>query len=695
MPNWTPERSTILYLLLDEVVGTEEMVHIRQDYCRIYDCFRSCVMDTSVHYTGSQSEGLDLPGSDHDFMYDVNDFENIKVTQTREDRADSSTQTVLLLCTENTPPGFAMLKYNSKLANPKLLKATQLENGSPCLSSSLYVRSNLPLAMPPRGRCVIQGPSIEYWNIYDNMSKSGVDHVFSIHCPFWPRTAEEWIKRPRHVGWPRSRDINTIVDFGCHLVPVGFPLSSSKDKEWRISFSVAERTLVWSFNHVQMQCYAIMKIILKEFIKVRCNSRNRILCSYFIKTFLFWKFETVATTFWRSDNLRECLNCLIAEFSQCIREGVLRHYFFPRFNLLSIKLDGEAQAELLQILEIAMQSDMIILKKCKTLHDTFILFQTTHYNIDTLKNKVKKMSLAMQDECNMISADRFHFTISQEFKKKASVPRSIRKFLTRLLTMQFKTSLVSHVLKYYFSQLQFQSTPCSGNRYLYKLHNVANSRMSSFDISTCKLQFALALLQNEDYSSCLKTVNDVLSRIPPYAMYISWNWYHSNIDARVLSCIKYFESNTTILKRLKSAWLFDLYFHKNQTENLPLAIQIELNHCDDILGVSISPFTCAYYLTFLCYHKLKQIENRDRALSMLVDVVGNNMQCGRWKNISYNITGHCLMLVGHRNRAREMFIRSLQCTQRHVWNRNNSAPALLKEHSGMKIETIYQLYICE
>ena len=70
-----------------------------------------------------------------------------------------------------------------------------------------------------------------------------------------------------------------------NLVPVGHPHSDMQEMEWRISFSLAERALVWSFNHAQMQCYAIMKIILKEFIKVRCRPQNQVLCSYFIKTF--------------------------------------------------------------------------------------------------------------------------------------------------------------------------------------------------------------------------------------------------------------------------------------------------------------------------------------------------------------------------------------------------------------------------
>ena len=105
-----------------------------------------------------------------------------------------------------------------------------------------------------------QGPSVETWSEYADKSESGTDYVLSIHCDCWPTTALEWTQRPRHFGWPTSHDVTSIIDFGCHLVPVGHPSSETKLMEWRISFSIAERTLVWSFNHIQIQCYAVMKL---------------------------------------------------------------------------------------------------------------------------------------------------------------------------------------------------------------------------------------------------------------------------------------------------------------------------------------------------------------------------------------------------------------------------------------------------
>ena len=396
MASWTPERSAILSLMLDGVSGTEEMVATRQDYCRVHDCMLSCDQNTGVYYTGSKAEGLDLPGSDNDYMCDINGRYNIQVAQTAQEArvASSPRISTLLLCTDNVHPGFALLRWLSNsppIPHPLLLRASQNMYGFPHLSSFLFTRECLQAANPGDGVTrVIQGPSIETWNEYMDRSESGYDFVPSIHCLFWPRGAEEWLHRPRRYGWPTPTDITQIKDFGCHLVAVGFPLSSSKEMEWRISFSVAERILVWSFNHIQIQCYAIMKIILKEFIKVRCSPSNYVLCSYFIKTFLFWKFEVTESTFWRAENFRACISFLLVEFTKCIRNRELPHYFFPSFNLLSVKLTREAQRELLPILQTAIEHDIAILRECNTLREVWSRFTTTDGNINHVTRMMKK-----------------------------------------------------------------------------------------------------------------------------------------------------------------------------------------------------------------------------------------------------------------------------------------------------------------
>ena len=115
MPGWTPDHSMILSLLLDVVVGTKEEIAIRQDHCRLDDCLRSIVNPKcgNVYFTGSKSEGLDLPGSDQDFMFDINNNHNMKVIQSLDENTGSylNNLNVFLMCTENVPPGFALLQH--------------------------------------------------------------------------------------------------------------------------------------------------------------------------------------------------------------------------------------------------------------------------------------------------------------------------------------------------------------------------------------------------------------------------------------------------------------------------------------------------------------------------------------------------------------------------------------------------------
>ena len=365
MMAWTPDQSCLLFLLLDEVVGTQEMIDTREDYCRLKDCITSDHHFGNVYFTGSKAEGLDLPESDLDYMFDKNNHFQIKVVHTLQEIDETSPYENLLLCTDNVPLGFAFLQ--SLNPHPNYLIATCLQNiendiHTPYFSSDLFVKCVIDKEIfkkHPGQTWRRQGPSVETWYAYDDKSKPGTDLVPSLHCTFWPNSASGWAQRTRHFGWPSSHDISSIIDFGCHLVPIGHPRSETKLAEWRISFSMAERLLVWSFNHVQMQCYAVMKIILKQFVKIKCSPKNFVLCSYFVKTFLFWKYETKEPSFWCSKNFRECIKFLLIEFSKFIREGILRHYFIPKFNLLSVKLTQEAQFELQQIMDMAIQCDIL------------------------------------------------------------------------------------------------------------------------------------------------------------------------------------------------------------------------------------------------------------------------------------------------------------------------------------------------
>ena len=671
MASWRPDHSMILSLLLDTVVGTREMIAFRQDYCKLRDCLQSADLQHNVYFTGSKSEGLDLPGSDEDFMIDMNYTFKIKVTQSLDENNEAFLYNTLFMSTENVPPGFALLQYlhQSPFMDPFLYQVSKNMYGRQYLSSDLFIQNFVSrfrnINSPELQSVQRQGPSAEVWTVFSDPSEPGTDTVFSIHCQFWPNESSEWVQRLRHFSWPTLQDISTITDFGFHLVPVGHTHSDTKPMEWRISFSMAERTLVWSFNHVQIQCYAVMKIILKEFIKLRCNTQNQVLCSYFIKTFLFWKYETTELNFWRENNLRECIKYLLAEFSKCIQEGVLRHYFIPRFNLLSVKLTRAAQAELLQLFDIIIQSDISILKECRTLRSVWSELVQWRENQNIISEN-KKENLLRIDKC-MISTDYLTFYIVTLNQKHCNISNVI----DQVLALSCKTPLQTLVLKRCLFEMHLASlthTCVTGNKDVYQLCRTAQNDSCSFDISTCKLWCAILLLKRGEFLSALNIINQMLSSIPPFAMYRTG--FISN-DVTQLYVDMFLESDDTVIQRARTAWMLDLYVRENLIEVVPLAIQIEI-YFSGYLPVELSPFTCAYYLQFLCYHKMRQYDNRERALQQLIEVVLNREQFGKpWA--SWSIAGHCLLMTGRRVQARDMFYRSYRATQNTQYERLNSA----------------------
>ena len=510
------------------------------------------------------------------------------------------------------------------------------------------------------------GPSVEVTiPLCDLLSKPGVDHVFSIHCSFWPKEAAEWVQRPR-CGWPTFQTISSIVNFGFHLVPVGHPLSKNNLNEWRISFSIAERTLVWSFNHVQIQCYALMKILLKEFIKVRCNPQNQVLCSYFIKTFLFWKFESTDLNFWCAEKIRECMKYLLSEFTKCIRNGVLRHYFIPRFNLLSIKLTQAAQTELLQLLDIIIQSDISILRECRTLQKIWSKFLQAHDDRNKINDicNSKQRNMQRNDKYIRIYLNLLNDTVAIDVLQNglhASRLDLYCKGFHQIMTLSCKSHLKPLVLKSFLSKMlikQLVHKSGSRNKDLYQLYRLAQNDTWSYDISTCKLMCAILLHKKGDYSSTLNIINQVLSSIPPYVLYET----HSSNEEKQLYVKMFLDSDLTPIERAREAWMLDLTIVEDTIHTMPLAIQTELYFVGYFRFIMLSPFTCSYYLQFLCHHQMQQYENRDHALQQLVEVVNNPTQSGM-PYTSLNIVGHCLLLAGKTSQARDIFCRSYLYTQ--------------------------------
>ena len=599
--------------------------------------------------------------------YDMQVIDNVQNTH------DATDRNLFVMSTTNVRPCFAMLRGVNPTSHIDLLNACQEIESSLYLSSYLYVHNavaGLSESVPAHTLTIArQGPSIETWTSYMDKSESGTDIVRSIHCPFWPDSAREWQSRTRKYVWPSPHDIKAIVEFGFHLVPVGHPHSDMNMMEWRISFSVAERTLVWSFNHIQMQCYAVMKLILKEFINPHCSPHCRVLCSYFIKTFLFWEYEEIDPSYWHKNNFRNCIMRLLSDFCECIRLGSLMHYFIQSFNLLSVKMTDEIQMELLRIFDIILQSDIAVLKECKTLNKVW--FECINRETGTIDGAgTAKRNLLKNDECMMATIQNLQAGVLKLHKRDfVSLFTLTSKFIYHFHMQHalHKTDLIRLTMIFLLSDARFSLTYMMlqrvGNTTLYKPRRFLQSNVSGIDISTCRLWYAMLMTKCGDYHLSLRIVNKVLSSISPFALYYTGcSLRHLSDETKERYEDMCSSIDTRITERARKAWMFDLRIMPLNMDMTPAAIQVELIHCDEEFGVYLSPFVCAYYLMFLNYYGLRQYDNRDRALRQLVDVVNDPEQHGLHRWHSFNIAGNCLLSVGETEQARNMFMRSLEDT---------------------------------
>lgn len=331
-----PVSVSLYKYLSDEVVGSENVVRYRRLYFKLSDH----ILNDSAgdNYTslssGSKAEGLDLPGSDFDMMYVSKHY---KVYEDIRDKPKDETD-VLILDIENALPGFALLKVENNSSLSYI--ATNTAKGN-LISNSDVLDSILCKEFRDITLTEIHGPCYATSLLLD------IDSVICLLCNSWPTVAKQWFYRCRPTGWPSSDIISKIASEGVLLVPIGSKSSCSNGNpfEWRFSFSLSEKLLVHSLNHCQLLCYALLKIWLKEVLN-QDNILNNILCSYYMKTVLFWILEEEENLHWIPKNLLHCFLLCIKRLHYWILLGYIPNYFIPEYNMIHGKFSTDVLAYL-------------------------------------------------------------------------------------------------------------------------------------------------------------------------------------------------------------------------------------------------------------------------------------------------------------------------------------------------------------
>ncbi|CAC5397482.1 unnamed protein product [Mytilus coruscus] len=234
------------------------------EYLQNYDIVFNSINKHTQISSGSLAEGLDLPGSDIDIMIvlnqavvirNVRDTKYVKQTEQHYKHPhDPKQQTIFVMETDNDHPGFTRLRL---IAAGETIPITSenFESTTKGLYLSVNGFLNSMKKMQLHHHLIPHGPCLTF-------SDQSRDLAFCLRSKYIPYNATPWAMRNRRQ-WPPNFVIDKIKQYGCLLVPIGPRNKSDSNILWRLSFSMAEKQLVHSFNFTQLLCYGLLKLTLK------------------------------------------------------------------------------------------------------------------------------------------------------------------------------------------------------------------------------------------------------------------------------------------------------------------------------------------------------------------------------------------------------------------------------------------------
>nr|XP_022289705.1 uncharacterized protein LOC111101486 [Crassostrea virginica] len=372
--NHTSYSSEAVYLFMCREVGSPTEVRIRREMADTSEeVTRSLMIMRGLEREmgGSLREGFRIKDCDMDMMFWLPDHKVIcDLSQISLYRIPQ--HTVILMECVDVSPGSARLKmltFNSEYS--KVYSSYIVINGEFYISSSLFRKHYLDFTK----KNVACGTfSIEHGPCatFTVSGQFKMDRAYCFRCNHWPCIALPWIQRCQFKHWPPESVLSAIVNEGCHVVPISSaPSNLERDSEWRISFSIAERKLVYSMNHCQFICYGMLKIFLKEVINA--DDDDPCLSSYYMKTDLFWVIHNDRRIEWTPCNLFLCFwNCLKLLLSWVYR-GECPNFFIPQNNMFRVKVVGHKQAALFEKLYALYNKGISCLLSSPTIGEYLIM----------------------------------------------------------------------------------------------------------------------------------------------------------------------------------------------------------------------------------------------------------------------------------------------------------------------------------
>ncbi|XP_062568673.1 uncharacterized protein LOC134230835 [Saccostrea cucullata] len=618
---------------LCRVVGTPTQVNIRREVVDIKEILSNHITDKgcSMTWSGRYRDGFRLQGSDVDVMFSLNNFEVVWDLDQAQNH-DTHRKDLILCDSSESPPGFTLLQ--SMIKDRIDIKPIYVRIKDNLYISSSKVRrfacSPLPQDWTQHGPC---GSGY--------LGNTEYDYAPCYHCKYWPPSASSWIDRCHSS--PQAHIAHDIVSNGCHFVAIGHKLGNHGDNEWRISFSQAEQKLVYSMDHSQFLTYGLLKIFLKETINSGFETHDKLLCSYHMKTVVFWAIQQNNVPNWCPHTLLEGFWVCFKLLLKWVYEGVCPNFFIPENNMFLSKIHGETQKFLFYRLYEIYKNGISCL-----LHSPSI----RPYIINVLYNPRQSISA---NEYTFITeaeidVELFNETYTHDVLILSELPYFIKSIRTVEHLIGSTLSQYQLILLQRLTTSVLQTTAIL----LFKRGNFtrANKLMYTKDRRICHmlrlaaklgcisdmLYIAMYYYQTSRYKKSLSIIE--MTKVKLAKAHVT---YHNSVDPQSYSQTV---GGQSLSVKLRQARADDIHLFQNICYIKELTP--EQSALEDGNTLNIPPFVLLYMLEILISIHTDPIRTQ-RALHDLQNLVHHHQEVdvpGGLANISWQILGICQHITG-------------------------------------------------
>ncbi|KAL5007368.1 hypothetical protein ScPMuIL_016174 [Solemya velum] len=617
--------------------------------------------------TGSRAEGLGLSilGSDTDIMTSIETMRVINSPADWEVRPDMLT---VYVDTVGVHSGYCRLKPMNN-DEPTFTQDFDRMERVKILDGEIFLDNNrwkYGLIFPHSK----SGPAE---TIHLNVDAGDFDKLTCFNAP-WPPSAKEWLHRIRPSNYPPPDLIASTAKAGIHIVPTGHKASPYRDIEWRFSFSSAELYLVHRWPNTASKCYILLKLLKNE-IGNEMPSLGKTLCSYHLKTLMFWIVEETGIKFWSEHSLVDCLLFALRRLLEWIENGYIPHYFFRDNNLFESETGTRKQMDLIRVLrKLVAEGYHCILQNASfrkwSRMNGMDLFEkqsvVAHRRSELQTFFARSIQLSLDDIIERVHSknilDYLH-NIDEILNKLSAMIINHDQDLSKTLCYMIDflrgscaTRILSFIRHSHMSNLSCFAISRKIKQMLKESSNnrFVQTKLAIFYFQSGKYRRASELLQVLAGNINIKTM-----KICEFGVYFT-SLEQTCTLASIESHFDAFSSIATEHYFLKSeihatplALRYDMFKTTRTPENFHQCLQRRRQDT-----AMVDPDVLVYYLQYLCYKQLGKDNHSDVAFDNLKWIVKD--RCVLYRETALNLLGQCYLDRGDFRRATACFVKSLQ-----------------------------------